>query len=235
VIANAIKYNAAPGRVWLTVETDADSVQIHVTDTGPGIAAGDIPRIFAPFDRLNTERSSVSGAGLGLPLSLGLMQAMNGEITVASQLGAGSTFTVTLQRAPDVTEPRAVGGDGDAPSILCIDDDGESRRILATVLSRMDGAVVHCASAAADGLTYLERHRPDLMVLDRHLPDMAGDELLEHIVRLAPGCPVVLISSDANILEPNFATPPVVAALAKPLDLDQFVQTVSAILERAPR
>jgi DNA-binding NtrC family response regulator len=118
-------------------------------------------------------------------------------------------------------------------TILCIDDDAESRRIMSAVLARVDGALVHCATNAADGLAYFERARPDLLVLDRHLPDMDGDELLLRVVRLAPGCPVVLISSDANILEPNFAAPPIVAALAKPLDLDQFLQLVSAILQRA--
>ena len=235
LIANAIKYNAAPGRVWLTVDSDIASVRINVTDTGPGIAPDDIARIFVPFDRLSAERSGIAGAGLGLPLSLGFVRAMNGDITVASQLGAGSSFTVTLPRAPESLDTQGTGVDRDSLSILCIDDDAESRRILAAVLSRIRGANVHCAAAAVDGIAYLEHTRPDLMVLDRHLPDMAGDELLRHIGRLAPGCPVVLISSDANILEPGFASPPIVAALAKPLDLVQFVQTVSAILDcRAP-
>ena len=131
---------------------------------------------------------------------------------------------MTLPRAPESLDTQGTGVDRDSLSILCIDDDAESRRILAAVLSRIRGANVHCAAAAVDGIAYLEHTRPDLMVLDRHLPDMAGDELLRHIGRLAPGCPVVLISSDANILEPGFASPPIVAALAKPLDLVQFAQ-----------
>jgi signal transduction histidine kinase len=232
LISNAIKYNAAPGRVLLTVDTDDDNVRIHVTDTGPGIAPDDLPRIFVAFDRLNAERSSVRGAGLGLALSLGLARAMNGDVTVASQLGAGSTFTVTLPRCPDVATGTVGENVGDTSSILCIDDDDESRRILTAVLSRMFGSDVACAATAADALAYLEDRRPDLVVLDRHLPDMGGDELLGHLVRLAPGCPVVQISSDPHILEPSFVIPPIVAALPKPLDLDHFVQTVSAILER---
>ncbi len=233
LIANAIKYNIAPGRVWVSVDGDDEAVRIHVTDTGPGIASEDMARIFVPVDRLSAERSTVSGAGLGLPLSLGLVRAMNGDITVTSQLGAGSTFTVTLPRAAAKLTSRGPGNQRNSVAILCIDDDAESRRILSAVLSRIDGAHVYCAAAATDGIAYLERGRPDLLVLDRHLPDMAGDELLRHVVRLAPGCPVVLISSDANILEPNFAAPPIVAALAKPLDLDQFVQMVNAILLRS--
>jgi signal transduction histidine kinase len=235
LIANAIKYNTTPGRVWLAVDADDQTVRIHVTDTGPGIASEDMARVFLPFDRLSAERSTIPGAGLGLPLSLGLVRRMNGDITAASELGTGSTFTVTLPRAAEQMPRHGSGNDRGSMTILCVDDDAESRRILNTVLARVEGAEVYCAATASDGITYLEQGRPDLLVLDRHLPDMAGDELLRHVVRLAPGCPVVLISSDAKILDPNFAVPPIVATLAKPLDLDQFVQTVSTILEhRAP-
>jgi CheY-like chemotaxis protein/anti-sigma regulatory factor (Ser/Thr protein kinase) len=233
LIANAIKYNATPGRVSLSVDEGEDAVRIHVTDSGPGIAPDDLARVFQPFDRLDAERSAIPGAGLGLPLSLGLSRAMNGDITVASQVGAGSTFTVTLPRAAGNMTPRASRHDGESVAILCIDDDAESLRILTAVLSRIDGADVYCATTASDGIAYFETDRPDLLVMDRHLPDMAADELLRHVVRLAPGCPVVLISSDAKILDPNFAGPPIVATLAKPLDLDQFVQTVGAILQRS--
>lgn len=233
LISNAIKYNTAPGRVWLSVDAEETTVRIHVTDTGPGIASEDMARIFLPFDRLSAERSGVSGAGLGLPLSLGLVRAMHGDITVASQIGSGSTFTVTLPRAADSTVKRGADDEPNSLAILCIDDDAESRRILSAVLTRVHGAAVYCAAAATEGIAYLERGHPDLLVLDRHLPDMAGDELLRHVVRLAPGCPVVLISSDAKILDPTFAAPPIVATLAKPLDLDQFVQTVTAILQRS--
>ncbi|MEO8693865.1 MAG: ATP-binding protein [Acidimicrobiales bacterium] len=235
LITNAIKYNTTPGRVSLSVDADGETVRIHVTDTGPGIAPEDMARIFLPFDRLSAERSAVSGAGLGLPLSLGFVRAMHGDITVSSQLGAGSTFTVTLPRAADKLVPRGASTDRASLAILCIDDDAESRRILSAVLSRVDGAHISCAATATDGIAYLERGRPALLILDRHLPDMTSDELLRHIARLAPGCPVVLISSDAHILEPNSAAPPVVAALAKPLDLDQLVHVVSAILHRNAR
>ena len=231
LIANAIKYHGpAPARVTLHVDADEQVVRIHVIDAGPGIAPDDLARVFVAFDRLNAERSPVSGAGLGLALSLGFVRAMHGEITVESALGVGSTFTVTLPRTADVGDDRSSANGTGRYTILCIDDDAEGRRILTAVLSRVHGARTYCVAAGRDGVTYLERHRPDLVVLDRHLPDMAGDEVLHHIARLVPGCPVILISSDANALGPTHTAPPVIAALAKPLDLDQFVQTVSAVL-----
>jgi signal transduction histidine kinase len=231
LISNAIKYNTAPGRVSLAVDADDAVVRIHITDTGPGIAPDDMPRLFVAFDRLHAERSAIRGAGLGLALSRGLARAMNGDLTVASQRGAGSRFTVTLPRAPDAAA-RPTDSTDDARSILCIDDDDESRRILAAVLSRRPGVDVYCAATAAEALAYVRDRYPDLVVLDRHLPDVKADELLGHLVRLAPGCPVVLISSDPNILDPTVMIPPVVAVLAKPVDLDHFVLTAGAVLER---
>ena len=234
LIANAIKYHGAtPSRVTLHVDADEQVVRIHVVDAGPGIALDDIARVFVPFDRLSAEGSSVSGAGLGLPLSLGFVRAMHGDITVESALGEGSTFIVTLPRAADVVDDRASANGGAHYTILCIDDDAEGRRILTAVLSRVHGARTYCVAAGGDGVTYLERHRPDLVVFDRHLPDMAAEELVHHIARLAPGCPVILISSDANVLGPAHTAPPIVAALAKPLDLDAFMQTVSAVMPPA--
>jgi CheY-like chemotaxis protein/anti-sigma regulatory factor (Ser/Thr protein kinase) len=235
LIANGIKYHgAAPARVTLHVEADEQVVRIHVVDEGPGIAPDDLARVFVAFDRLNAERSPVPGAGLGLALSLGFVRAMHGDITVESALGVGSTFTVTLPRSADVVDDRASANGGSQHTILCIDDDAEGRRILTAVLSRVRGVRTYCVAAGGDGVAYLERHRPDLVVLDRHLPDMPGEDVLRQIARLAPGCPVILISSDANVLGPTHTAPPIVAALAKPLDLDQFVQTVSAVLPPAP-
>jgi signal transduction histidine kinase/CheY-like chemotaxis protein len=235
VISNAIKYQPAPdGRVTVRVEAADELVHIHVTDTGPGIAPEDLGRVFVAFDRMSAEGSAISGAGLGLPLSLGFVRAMHGDMTVASEVGVGSTFTVTLPRAPDVTDERVAPGARPRFSILCIDDDDEGRHILTTVLAQVPGARTYCVSAAADGLSYLDRQHPDLVVLDRHVPDMASDEAVRQIARLAPGCPVILISSDAAVLEPHDTEPPVVAALAKPLDLDLFIQTVQAVLSARP-
>jgi signal transduction histidine kinase/CheY-like chemotaxis protein len=231
IITNAIKYQRVPdGRVTVRVAADASSVRISVTDTGPGIAADELDRVFVAFDRMSAEGSSVSGAGLGLPLSRGFVRAMHGDITVESDLGVGSTFTVTLPRAADASDDRVSGPSRPRFSILCVDGDAEARRILTTVLARVPGAHTYCVAAGADGIAYLERQPPDLVVLDRHLPDMAGDEVVRQIARAAPGCPVILISSDVTVLDASITSPPVVATLAKPLDLDQFMQTVHAVL-----
>lgn len=102
LISNAIKYNHAGGRVDVTVAPSGDRVTIGVHDTGPGLNARQIDRLFVPFDRLGLEHSGVEGTGVGLALSHGLAEHMGGTLSVKSLEGAGSSFLVELPAAdPD--------------------------------------------------------------------------------------------------------------------------------------
>ena len=75
---------------------------MSVTDTGPGISAANLERIFVPFERLGAEQTGIEGTGIGLPLARAFAEAMGGQLTAASTVGEGSSFTVTLPRAPDM-------------------------------------------------------------------------------------------------------------------------------------
>jgi hypothetical protein len=77
----------------------AHEVQIIVADSGQGMSAAQLTRIFKPFERLGAQHSAIQGSGLGLALAQQLVLAMQGRIDVASDPGLGSTFTVTLQAA----------------------------------------------------------------------------------------------------------------------------------------
>ena len=228
LLANAIKYNRPDGEVVAVAHAHDGRVSVSITDTGPGLADEDIERVFAPFERLRADSSGVSGAGLGLPLSEGFARAMGGSITVSHPAAGGCTFTVELpavdQELLDLT--------GEAPKpvrILCIEDDGEGRTILDAALSRLAHADVQIVSCANDGLDALRDERFTAVIVDRHLPDMDGDELLRHVLEIAHGTPVIAISSDNAIELPSFIRPPVVAALSKPLDLDRFIATVEEV------
>jgi PAS domain S-box-containing protein len=95
LVGNAIKYNRPDGRVDVTWRAEQRRVRIDVRDTGAGIAAEDLERIFLPFERLEREET-VEGTGIGLALSRQMVQAMEGSITVTSEVGSGTTFTVDL-------------------------------------------------------------------------------------------------------------------------------------------
>ncbi|MGI8760047.1 MAG: sensor histidine kinase [Jatrophihabitantaceae bacterium] len=102
LVTNAIRYNRADGAVLVGWTVEAGQVRITVRDTGPGIAAEHLDRLFTPFDRLG--RDSEEGVGLGLPLARGLTEAMGGTIEVHSEVDEGTTMTVVLPLAgsPDM-------------------------------------------------------------------------------------------------------------------------------------
>jgi two-component system phosphate regulon sensor histidine kinase PhoR len=105
LIANAIKFNRAGGEVRVSANEDKDGrVAIVVADTGVGIPSEDLPRIFERFYRVDKARSrQVGGTGLGLSIVKHVMERMNGTVTVESQLGRGSAFTLLL---PPASKPR---------------------------------------------------------------------------------------------------------------------------------
>jgi signal transduction histidine kinase len=98
--SNAVKYNRHGGDITLTCDAGADDrLRIAVADTGPGIPADKLPRLFTQFDRLGAEHSEVQGTGMGLVLAKRLAEAMGGALTVASVEGRGTTFTLELSLA----------------------------------------------------------------------------------------------------------------------------------------
>lgn len=107
LISNGVKYNRQQGSVAVAVDVVPGRAQITVTDTGPGIPAEKLHRLFEPFDRLDAEFTAVPGTGLGLALSKALVEAMGGTLTVNSRPGEGCAFTIEL--------PLAVEAPGELP------------------------------------------------------------------------------------------------------------------------
>ena len=101
LLTNAIKFTSEGGSVTLSANHDDDIIRIHVADTGRGIPESEQARIFEPFVQLDRDRtpSRNQGVGLGLAISRQLARGMNGDLSVTSKVGLGSTFTITLQAA----------------------------------------------------------------------------------------------------------------------------------------
>jgi signal transduction histidine kinase len=107
LLSNAIKYNQSGGRITVEAGADDTAVRLFVRDTGRGMSADQLERLFKPFERLGAQRSGVDGTGLGLALVKQFMQAMGGSVQVESQAGSGSTFTIVLPRArPGLSDAR---------------------------------------------------------------------------------------------------------------------------------
>ena len=99
LLSNGVKYNRDRGRLVVSVLRTPDAVRLSVRDTGPGMSEAQVERLFTPFERLDARARGIAGSGLGLVVSLQLVQAMGGHLEVDSRRGLGTTFTVALPAA----------------------------------------------------------------------------------------------------------------------------------------
>jgi signal transduction histidine kinase/ActR/RegA family two-component response regulator len=213
LISNAVKYNHRGGSITVScAEGGTGQVNIVVTDTGPGLVPDDLERIFVPFERLGAERTAVEGTGIGLPLAKALTEAMKGQLTVSSVFGEGAAFTVSLTRAPDlihVPKPspapasRAVGPHAQAGaglSVLCIEDNPANVEVVARYLRGRPNARLLSAASGRIGIECAVRDVPDIILLDLHLPDLQGDEVLNELKAdpATAAIPVIVLSADAS-------------------------------------
>ena len=107
LLSNAVKYTPEGGTVRLGCDADATTVRVHVTDTGPGIEPDQLPVIFEPFVQGHRALNRPNeGVGLGLAISRDLGRGMGGDVTVTTQIGVGSRFTLELPRGAQATAPR---------------------------------------------------------------------------------------------------------------------------------
>ncbi|MDB4949155.1 MAG: putative Histidine kinase [Gemmatimonadetes bacterium] len=247
LLSNAIKYDRPGGRVTLRARPGAPGrVRVEVADTGPGISADDIARLFVPFERLGAERRGVEGEGIGLALSHGLMRAMGGELGVDSAPGEGSTFWIDLAAWDCASDDAAAGAgagaaddrDGDgthggtARRVLYIEDNPSNYKLVERVLAARPRLRLATAGTGAGGLAAAQQAPPHLVLLDLHLPDMHGSEVYERL-RASPATahvPVVVISADATAAHIDALLARGVAAyLTKPLDVGEFLRVLDTV------
>ena len=251
LLSNAVKYNHQGGSVHLTCEPVAgERLRLSVTDTGPGIAVEQLELLFVPFERLGSEQSGVEGSGLGLPLSKRLAEAMSGTLEVATTPGQGSTFWVELplvegpvERAererleppPAQEQPTSAGP---TLTVLCIEDNLSNLQLVERVLGHRPGVRLISAMRPQLGLDLANQHQPDLVLLDLHLPDMPGEEVLHHL-RAHPrtaDVPVVILTADARpSLVTRLLEQGARAFLTKPLDVRELLTLLDAVAAERQR
>jgi PAS domain S-box-containing protein len=210
LLSNAVKYNREGGSVSVSCTDDAATgVRLAVRDTGRGIAPTMLERLFTPFDRLGAEQGGIEGTGLGLALSKRLVEAMNGVLLVESQVGEGTTFIVELARAnppvdesmvPDLTRNLEVDAPKIRGTLLYIEDNLANLRLLERIVSRRPGLTLLSAMQGSRGLELARDHRPGAIILDLHLPDLPGSEVLARLRddQRTRDIPVVILSADAT-------------------------------------
>jgi PAS domain S-box-containing protein len=241
LLSNGVKYNRPGGSVSISLEeVPGGRLRINVADTGPGISPQVMQRLFQPFDRLGAESSGVEGTGLGLALSKGLMDAMGGSLTAESVVGTGSVFSIELGRAESPVESYEGGTEpaGDSVpaerirTILYIEDNTSNLELVNRILAPHPGLRLISTMQGSQGIELARDHQPDVILLDLHLPDMSGEDVLR-ILRDNPGMrqtPIVVITADAT---PRRVDELMAAGaddfLTKPLDVKRFIQVVEHV------
>lgn len=237
LVGNALKFTEK-GSVMVRVAADpatAQPVRIDVVDTGIGIPAERQQAVFEAFQQADTTTSrKYGGTGLGLAITRSLLQLMGYRITLESEVGRGSTFSVHL--VPADTPAGAVAASPGDRRVLVIDDDPDSRLILTQLLADI-GCETLVAAGGAQGLRLAREHHPDLITLDLLMPKMDGMEVLAEL-RSDPALariPVVVVSIVAS--ESREKVVGVAGLLDKPVareDLEPLIRDIFAGQEAAP-
>ncbi|MBK1727279.1 hypothetical protein CKO13_09660 [Halorhodospira neutriphila] len=213
LLTNAVKYNRDGGSVTLSFHPEGEEeVAIDVRDTGIGIPRERSAALFESFERLGHELGEIEGAGLGLALALRLSRLMGGDLAlVASEPGEGSHFRLRLPAAEAEGHDRSYGpsldpqllddAEGEAPiQLLYVEDNSVNQLLLQGLAGQRGGVELLEANDAVGGLEIAERYAPDLILLDIHLPDMDGYELVRRLraIPALEAVPVVAVSADAT-------------------------------------
>lgn len=250
LLSNALKFTEA-GRVVLRVERrDDEHVDLVVEDTGVGIAPEDQARVFEAFEQVGDARNHAGGTGLGLSICRELARLIGGEISLQSEVGRGSSFTVTLpvagpdgaeapvDEAPPIAPARAAATDGSLAgrTVLVVDDDVRNIYALTEVLEA-EGCRVVVAENGQEALEQLEAHAEiELVVMDTMMPVMDGLAALRAMRAREEweDMPVVALTAKAMKADREACLEAGASEyLTKPLDVDRLVSTLRAWLAGA--
>jgi|GEM_PF-1605878 len=230
LVTNAVLYTGEDGTITLRLEGDRATTRITVSDTGRGISAEDLRRVFDRFYRGSSDERKSPGTGLGLAIVKSLVDMHGGSVDVSSQRDRGTTFTVCLPAAPafhdagpPVIAPPALA----SRRVLVVDDEPALAALIAQQLEPLGVQAVRVHSGA-EAIERLRSEHFDAMTLDVLMPDVNGLDVLQ-AVRSDPRLehlPVVIVSVSSTLaaLEGEWA-------VAKPIDRGRLTDVLDAALQ----
>ncbi len=258
LLNNAVKFTPEGGEITLKVEplshdsspsltTSVTGVRWSVQDTGIGIAAEHLPKLFQPFVQIDSALNrQFEGTGLGLSLVKRLVELHGGEVGVTSQLGVGSCFSITLPMKtvgsslslipPDTSDhPLSASELESSPLILLAEDNPANIQTLSSYLSAK-GYQLLLAKDGAEAIQQAQGQQPNLIIMDVQMPGMDGLEAMQRIRQQSWGSDIPIIALTALALESDEQRCLQAGAdeyLSKPVKLKHLVARIEALLERS--
>jgi PAS domain S-box-containing protein len=251
LVSNAIKYNREDGTVTIKAELQAknregnNTVRISISDTGTGIQADDISKLFQPFERIGAAKTGIEGTGLGLMVVKKFTEAMGGGAGVESEPGVGSTFWIELPQT-DITDhfkgqkadgdqQNEIQKDGKVATVLYIEDNLSNIELVEEILKAYRTSIKLVTSIYGKQTVQLAKdHQAKFILLDQDLPDIKGDKIMEELKadKETKNIPVIMVSADAmpQQIEKLIKTG-AAAYLTKPLDVVQFLKIIDQYSE----
>ncbi|HEX3861141.1 MAG TPA: response regulator [Stellaceae bacterium] len=218
-------------KITTGLSRDPGAITVEVADTGSGMSPDVLARAFDPFF---TTKPIGKGTGLGLSQVYGIARQSGGDVTLASEVGKGTTVTLRLPRATDSAVARHQVADSSIESanserILVVDDDEDVREFIAGYLPEL-GYEVQAASHGDAALTILEKFTPNLLIVDFAMPGMSGAELAVAVRQRYRRMRILFLSgfADAAALDAAVGTSPF---LRKPFRPSELAAAVRAALD----
>ena len=251
LVSNAIKYNRPHGTVTLSCLSEGENrLRISVTDTGPGIPEEQYPLLFQPFHRLENEETYIEGTGIGLTICQKLADLMGGEIHMKSEVGIGSTFSIDLSLSTETPVQPQTKSTVDIPQrsetpvqatnslVLYIEDNPANMDLVKRILQRHRPDVnLLTAAGGLEGIALARKHRPALILLDMHLPQISGWEVFQRLQQSSTTHNIPVVAVSANAMSSNIKKTLNMGFdqyLTKPFEFDEFLNILVRYLGPPP-
>ena len=233
LIFNAVDAMPQGGRISLETSVEGENAVIRVRDNGTGMTESVRQRCLEPFFSTKGER----GTGLGLSMVYGIIERHRGKLEIESAPGHGTTFVIRLPiadaSAMQNPESSAQASAKSSLNVLIVDDEPRVLEVVSAYL-RCDGHSVSTAASGREGLEKFRRNQFDLVVLDRVMPEMSGDQTARFIKQVNERIPVIMLTGFGALIEVSGSQPAAVdVVLNKPVTLDVLRKTIGKLLHAA--
>jgi signal transduction histidine kinase/CheY-like chemotaxis protein len=246
LLSNAVKYNRVSGSLAVACAANGEgNVRISVHDTGGGLTAEQMDRLFQPFNRLGQETGAEEGTGIGLVLTKRLAELMGGSIGVSSTVGIGSVFWIELKAAQPVAILQEIAPDNSAsqtgvirnesslPTMLYVEDNPTNLKLVEQIVRSRSDLRLMSAPDAHLGIQLAHAHLPAVILMDIHLPGMNGIEAMK-MLRSDPrttDIPIIAVTASAMPKDVEIGMRSgFFRYITKPIDIAEFMKAIDSAL-----